>query len=730
MHALRNDRIGLQFNEAGALTRIESADEAVRIPLDADGVTPTWEVQLRDAGGDIVHVTPEQEPNASLSRSEDQQVLILEWQASGDWGELDVTVTVRLPDHSELSYWSLSITNKTERAIFQATFPRVSGLLDYEEGAPGWLAMPVIMGDKTPQPVAFVNQHQPMIENWARRQYGAFDAEGGPADIAYAYPGFLTMQFLAYGQPQTGGLYFGAYDSQALYKCFGMYADGDAGKHSVIQMKQYPEDRTVIGADFQSFYECPVGIYRGEWWNASAIYREWALDQFWAAKGPVKDRDGVPDWVKNNDIWYWNWQFKRTGHPETVVPIIKAIKKKYDCGIAFHWYGSNGEVRPSRFRTPEIYPHCPDIRRQIAAATEELHDAGIHCIPYLETRNVRPELGTFQEHDGMNWIARNEHGEAADRWLGGYTMCPTAPFFHDLIRTQVEKMMDDCGMDGAYLDQLSGCYPVPCFDPDHPHPPGGHDHWVRGYRELATKVRKSMRSRKPDSVITSEGVTECFLDLLDLDLARDIADLSGRVGSERTHPIPMFHSVYHDYHITYGTISTFRPKAGDPPVIMEHFCYAEALTLIGGGQLMISGAFPGDDTKEEFAPFFDYMETLTGARKSAREHFNMGRWLPPLRIECDTVDLKFNADRPPKRNLPTVISGCFEYNGSIVAALVNHTDTMRSVRIDLSPKWFSRRDDWERISLVFPEEKQLDGSRDASLEMDLPSHSAYLIKME
>ncbi|MBN1257334.1 MAG: hypothetical protein JXA52_06475 [Planctomycetes bacterium] len=700
---LENDKLSMEFAADGCLSKLAGLGN-VNIPIDADGVTSAFEIQLRDQGGQITVVTPDSLPEMELTTVNDEQTLLATWILKGAWGELAVRARVVLPNHSQLSYWTIEVDNHTKQALFQITYPRISGLKDYEEETPGWIIEPVLMGEKTPNPVHFVNHHEAAIDNWGRHQYGCFDTEGGPADIAYAYPGMWTMQFMAYGHPDSGGLYFAAYDPQALYKCFGFYQDNHTHKHAVLQMKQYPEDRTAAGKDFKSFYQCPIGLYAGEWWNASAIYREWALRQFWCAKGSTRDRETVPEWVKENDLWYWNWQFPGNGHPCQVVPIIKAIKERFSCNLAFHWYGSNGELFSGPWRCPEIYPENEDIRNTLKAGVEELHEAGIRCIPYLEARLVNPTLRTFREGDGWNWIARNEHGESADHWKNlGHTVCPTAPFFHEMIRKQVQLMIKTCDMDGAYLDQVSGCYPVPCFCDNHGHPVGGHDHWVKGYRELMDKVIADMRQLKPDSITTSEGVTECFIDQLDLDLAREIADLNGHIGSPQSLPIPMFHSVYHDYHITYGTVSTFKPRGASDLMSMDKFRYAEALTLVGGGQLMISGVFGEDDKNERFAPFFNYMEMLTRTRIAGRKWLNLGVWKPPVDINCALCAVPFSGTLPPKERIPAIISGCFLLDNQLCIILVNHTAQPQSASFSMDLQEYGLEGDNFTLKELYPE---------------------------
>jgi hypothetical protein len=217
--------------------------------------------------------------------------------------------------------------------------------------------------------------------------------------------------------------------------------------------------------------------------------------------------------------------------------------------------------------------------------------------------------------------------------------------------------------------------------------------------------------------------------MFDLDLAREIADLKGHVGSEQSLPIPMFHSVYHDYHISYGTVSTFKPPTSSERVFVEHFYYAEALTLVGGGQLMISGVFAGDDENEQFKPFFDYMETLTRARKAARNHFNLGRWLPPPQIACESVDIKYKDEYPPKLNIPVIAAGCFEYEDEVVVALVNHRTTPHNAQFQLTPGQFERSDEWTELVAFHPGETTTPSSADHRFDMECPALSATLIKI-
>lgn len=640
---------------------------------------------------------------------------------------------VSVPKNSPVSFWKMEISNRTGCAVWQVAFPRISGLTAFhgQEG-PDWLAMPFQMGEKIPRPVEFVNGPEKVIPGWARLEYGVFDVEGGKADFGFSYPGMWTMQFLAYGHPALGGIYFGAHDGKALYKRFGMYADGGDGKHAALVMKQYPKDRTAAGADFASFYPCAVGIYEGDWWGASEIYRKWALKQTWCRKGPVHNRSDIPGWVKENDLWYWNWQFSHNVRPEHMVPAIKYLKKRFGCGVAFHWYGSGGTTFAGYL--PEVCPADPDMFNLLVGAVRELKEAGIPAIPYIQGRRWAPRTVSFQKADGMKWIAVDENGEPSEKMNQfRLTMCPTAKCHHDILRKMTCKVIDRCGMAGAYLDVISSCFSVPCFNRKHNHPPGGHDHWSRGYRENLRKIQRAIKKRSPDNIITSESVIECYQDLLDLDLAREISNTGGMTGCPGALPIPMFHSVYHDYHMTYGTVSTFKPVTGDRKFCLDLFRFREALVLAGGSQLMVSGFFTGDENREHIQPQLNYMETLVRAHMAARKWLNLGVWKPPVPLECDTVDLDVNesnaGERSPRRGIPAVLIGCYELDNELCIVLVNHTGQERKAAFSLDPKAYGLAGSRFVLKRVHPDAPRVLSETEGILRFEgvLPPASAHAL---
>jgi len=722
----------MAFDDEGRLTELCRPDGTVRAPIDVKHLTSPFIIALRTEAGEIIEVEPESTPSMECQDCDGAQQLVVAWQVHGDWGEMDVRATIELPRDSELSSWALEIENRTGLPIWEISYPRLSGLEAFGgDGQQDYLAAPKGMGKLCCNPMAVANRDHGDIDDETRDEYGTLGMEPQKNAIAFSYPGMWAMQYLALGHAKDGGVYFAAYDGEALYKRFGLYGHAGDGRHAALVMKQYPEDRTAPGADFTSFYPTMVGVYEGEWWAASEIYRKWALEQKWCQRGPTKDRDDIPKWTKQLDLWYWNWQFATDhgNHPKNLIPIIAYLKERFGCELAFHWYGCNGERGiTSAWRGPDIYPENATIRRTLIKAVEDLHELGVRCIPYVNPRIWCEEDDDFLAIDGAKWLAVDEHGNSVPWDILGVTMCPTAQPAQEVMRRILNRMLDEIGMDGAYFDQISSCYAVPCFNPDHDHGTGGHDHWCRGYRDLLEKVQADAKERSPDNIITSESTIECYLDLLDLDLAREISNFRSKFDDPYCLPIPMFHSVYHDYHLTYGTVSTLKPRP-DTPCHVEQFRYAEALCLVGGGQLMVSGVFAGDEEKEQYAPLFDYLETLTRAHIAARPFLNLGVWKPPLDLTCERTELEWQVGQPAKRDIPTVLNGCFELNGELCVVLVNRTASEQGIQFEVDPRQYGLTGESLELVAIHPGEQVVAPSitMGSPQQLVVPSLSAQVL---
>jgi len=584
---------------------------------------------------------------------------------------------VSLDRGSPVSHWHIEVENCTNDAIWCVEFPKIGDLGKIVgDGEGDRLAIPFLWGAQIPDPVALVC-HGALEESATDfAEYSTADSatEETPR-VAYSYPGMMTMQFLAFYHPAHAGLYFGAHDPQAHFKRFGLYGK-KGGDHVELVMQNFPQERIQPGLNYWMPYPAVVGTFAGEWWHASQIYREWAVEQEWCSKGPLRHRKDIPQWIKEVDLWYWNYVYRDRHSPEEIVPAVVHLKERMETDICIHWYEWNDW--PFNQNIPESFPLTYEWQERLAQGLDALHEAGVHAIPYTNARLWDCTTEAYRTQGGPESVVFDEHGKPtpwatrgrAANWL---TMCPHARPWQEKIQRLMREIVEVVGMDGAYLDQITSSFVLPCFVAAHGHPRGGGNSWYRGYRLMMGLIRATINTEHPEVIWTSEDVIECYQDLFDTNLSRHGAELNGRFGDGWL-PIPMYPSVYHDYAMTYGTVQTMDQS------FAEAYYLGEALVFTGGSQPMICGYFAKHVGTDEFGDYVEYLERLVRVRKRARKFLTYGRWLPPVQMEAETVEVQWSDDGRPK-TVPAVITTSWGADdGSVGIVMVNHTGEDRSIR--------------------------------------------------
>ena len=669
---LANGIIEIAFSAQGRLLALGHLETGHRFELPELGGT-IWRVLLRDADGVIHTVLPEGRCEITHSQQGEELELILVWPG----GPVAVTARVALGRGSTISHWHVAVENRTEHALWEVEFPRIEGLTPIAgDGELDRLAIPFLWGALLPNPVGLICRGELKRSASDFAEYSLADAtdDDGPR-VAFSYPGMMTMQFLALYHPARAGIYFGAHDAQANLKRFGAYGTEDGDRLDLV-MQNFPEERIRGGLDYWLPYPAVVGVFAGDWWKASELYRAWAVRQEWCAKGPLTQRSDIPQWIKDVDLWYWNYVYREQHSPEEIVPAVLYLKERMDTDICIHWYEWNDWSFNENI--PESFPMSYAWQERLREGLKQLHDAGVHAIPYFNARLWDCTTDAYRTLGGPESLVLDENGGPtgwttrgrAANWL---TMCPSARAWQDRILHLMRETVEQVGMDGAYLDQITSSFVLPCFVESHGHPRGGGNSWYRGYRQMVDRIRSTINTRHPGVIWTSEDVIECYLDQFDTNLARHAADMNDRFGDEWL-PIPMFSSVYHDYAMTYGSVQTMDEAFEDT------YYLGEALVFAGGSQMIICGYFAKHVGTDEHGECLDYLERLVRARKRARKYLTYGRWLPPVAMDVEQVEVRWSDDGKPKRVPAVVTTSWGAADGSVAVVMVNHTAAERTVR--------------------------------------------------
>lgn len=577
-----------------------------------------WRMVIIAADGSLKEVAGPDAELVSVKSASDK--LTLTWRAE----QMEVAASIRAPKNSSVSYWSLKVNLpdgcKLKRCDFPI-LPTISNELGKKMAAPnGW----GVQYNMTPG----MTYHSTYPAMTAAMQFQAF-----------------------YGERDA--LYLGTHDPKANHKVYLV----NAGENTVsYTCENWPGLAEKDGGAYKLPYEAAVGVVNGGWYEAAQLYREWALTAPWSKAGKVSERP-VPQWLKDTDLWL-RVEFGYEG----IADFCKQAHEYFDVPTSLHWYKWH-EI-PYDTLYPDYFPTRPGF----AEGVKELQSMGFHVMPYINGRIVDPNSKGWNEEGLSKSAARQENGEPYTEVYGSQVplnaMCPYTSAWQDKVAYLVDRLTQECGVNGVYIDQIGCAHAYLCYNKDHGHPLGGGSFWVDGYRRLLDKARAKLPK---DRMFTTEENIECFIDQFDALL------LVNTPCNSYTSVIPLFPAVYSGRTITFGfqyigkddiaQSTPFRAK------MAREFIYGAQMGWVLAEQLMR----PEAENEREF------VRNLARCRGKAHKYLLEGRLLGLVDVKGDNPRVKFTANHPfggeYTLDLPGVFGSAWEADdGSIGVALSNMTD--------------------------------------------------------
>ena len=414
----------------------------------------------------------------------------LRWEQPADEevGRLSVTARVEPDDGASAFRWTISAQCESDQwSIWRVVFPRV-GVADL--GSEGEVLFPRAAGEVE-------------TDLWRR----AFSFRG-------TYPsGWTSMPFMAaYSGDRSTGLYIGVHDPLGSTKDIDVTSRPEC--RSVVLSIDHPvADMGTPGNRFELGGSAVWRLLRGDWFDASVIYRDWVRREAqWFPQLTAEGREDTPKWMRELSCWALCH-----GEPESVVPEAKRFAEFLGVPIGVHWYSWH------QIPFDNDYPHYFPTREGFAAAVRELREADVYVMPYIngrlwDTRDKGAEDFQFSKV-GLAGATKAANGEPHTEIYGSKesdgspvrlaAMCPTTQVWSDKVREIVLRLFDECGVSGVYIDQIAAAKPRLCFDASHGHPLGGGHWWTRdGYWPLLDKIHQAMPD---DRMLTTECNAEPYI---------------------------------------------------------------------------------------------------------------------------------------------------------------------------------------------------------------------------
>ncbi|NOZ24428.1 MAG: hypothetical protein GXP25_25400 [Planctomycetes bacterium] len=591
-----NGRIGLGFGRTDAGTELISIYDFKRkrdlLPKGTAGTL--WRVVMKNAKGDSLTLTNRDvlaPPQVTIQSQmfDDSRTVELRWEAVSlpdGQGIISVTMKATVPSNSPLTRWRINVENEMgDFGLWTVEFPIISGIDGRTAADPKeFVVYPQGWGVLDPTPRATL-RYRPM------------------------YPsGSCAMQCMAYTSGGSG-LYCGAHDGGARTKT--MNAQGtDPTSGITFSWIQYPEDMMKPGVSYRQPYDVIVGVFSGDWYDAARIYRRWALKQQWASRGPVYKRKDIPDLFKTLAMWG-----RTRPNPKDAKVDNRRFKERFRVNMANHWYCWH--VIPFDNDYPNYFPAKPGFKEAVAEAQK----LPVWQMPYINGRLWDTDTENFKKI-GYKFCTRNEKMEPYIEVYGSKQklapMCVHTQCWQDKVNEIVWKLIDEYGLNGVYIDQVGAAAPRLCMDPSHGHPLGGGKWWVEGYWKMLSRMKKRMKTKHPDTFLTTESNAEPYMEYFDGYLM---------CNSTRDHLVPFYSAVYHDYNLTFGRYVFARDLKKENTYYMKM------------GQLFAFGAqlawMPSDILNPEYKAGADYLAHLAKLRQNSLKYLAYGEMLRPLKFTND-----------------------------------------------------------------------------------------------
>lgn len=606
-----------------------------------------------------------------------------EFSATYRNGNLTATVSAKLT--TEIA-WNLTLT-KAEGFVYEyVNYPYISTPNDLKDGG----------GNSK---ILWGFNEGVLVDNMTMREdFPYFEPEYPSKGIAGVFPAIVETQFMAYYDDRSG-LYFATHDNTNSLKGVNFLRDNGGIKF---------EFRHFTGANFNEDFTIPyptvMKFFKGDWRDASEIYKTWFKEN--SAKDFIKitDNKNLPKWygespviitypvrgIHDTDVMTPNAHFPYIN----VMPEVEKYEKLFGSKIMvllMHWEGTapwappivwppyGGEeifkelVDALHARGDVIGVYCSGLGWTIQSHTDDVYNT----IEQFEKENLSEEmcLSPIQDLPYSN-ICRAQRS--------GYDLCPTRDFTIKTVTEQVE-LMAGAGIDYIQLmDQNHGGTSYFCYSKKHNHPPVPGKWQVDAVKNL---LRTATKNTGKVLLGCESAAAESYIPELLFSDNRFI--LNYRIGT----PVPCYSYVYHEYLNNFMgnqvCANAFIDRLKTPLCLAERIAYSfiagdmlTAVLTVDGKIDWSWGKAPKDvlPNQEHIAKL---IKNLNYWRQVKPEYLHSGSMVKPLDYDVEILTFE-PLDRKDYFYVPAVHSSAFKANnGKTAQFFANFTEEDKLVKITL-----------------------------------------------
>ncbi|MDB6094512.1 MAG: hypothetical protein JWM32_2074 [Verrucomicrobia bacterium] len=677
----------LQINsEKGTIESLRATYGASReLLIPEHGGLPLFKIEF--LSGDLKFTTIDSSEAKTIrvtqNTQDDGETMVLNYEDIGNQA-VGARVTIRCPRDEALTYWSLEVDNRTTMWIGHVQFPVVEVPFDRnptDEGSSSYILSSlydgVLVGPVEPKMVA---------GSWRRTRYDT------PATWRNNnYPRDCTTQLMAYYNAE-GGLYVACADPAGLPKLLAPMVENNG---VVMGLGHFPGTRGPGKTKLS--YEIVLGTFRGDWYAAAEIYRNWAEKQPFCAR-KLAQRPEVPKWLQQSLVGTTLPMRGQTDddpavalNPEytpatNALPYLEKLAQAFDSPLMptlFNWERAGPWVQP------EAYPPVggeASLREFMTKAKAKgwhpaLYGNGLNWVTAQHNTGY-DGMAYFRSHGGEGAVVHKWNGDlsVADNWRKYYTICVSTEAGRKMV-VEMTRGMAELGP--AIVQQFDqGVGAVACYATDHGHPPVPGPWMSEDFASLLKEDKAAARAANPAVVTSCEGAPpEIYL--------QDFELWDSRIGGGGRLSVPLYSFLYHEY--LNGHAGSYLNSVNDEALRMASGRalvngYIQNFTLRDKGQI----EYEWDDYWKRAVPdqpgILDWAKRAIQFRSGiARDYLVFGKMLRPWRV-AGVTERDYGYGREPLVQSATWKAP----DGRIGVVLANIGDVGQNPRVELEGRGMSK----------------------------------------
>jgi hypothetical protein len=495
------------------------------------------------------------------------------------------------------------------------------------------------------------------------------------------YPGALSAQLMSF-QDDESGLYYGVHDSNGYMK--GMHPYRTLDGINLVAVHVFPYE---YRKDYKIPYDTVLGVFKGDWYNAADVYKEWAIKQEWCSK-KIIDRKDISKWLIDGTpiIDLTISRIKKAfpiGEDSGLVKSSKMFQEitNKSCLILL-----GGWERHGAWVTPEYFP--PNVGEEnFRKATRELKERGDYtgvCLSGLKWTLDKSEDGKLYK-DRFGFEKKGKPyaivKEDAEMYIN-----PNDPNFHTEIccgtnfaykmLSDIIKECQDRDINLPHLDQIVGGGQTVCYAKNHEHKPGPGNYQCKYFRKLFSDLLEQGLKRDPNFALSPEEPGEFYNQAFNCYVGRDnIFYRWPRTPNELTKGIPLFTYLYNEY------IPEYAPNIGATTI--KESVFQRGISLICG--------LPSTVECIDYIKDIDVVikKVIQGSAQifnsSGCKYLTMGKMLHPLKLSMPEEEIGFNQNKIIER-FPAILHSVFAnpHGNGVGAVFFNWTEDIQKIEFPLS----------------------------------------------